>query len=317
MIRSSSVRAPTVCAPALLLALLVSACATDDVATSSPLPTEPAPASSGFRFSTGPFEIQPGDTFECFYTSTITDKQLNVRSATGRQGPGGHHITVYYTDQKVPVGHHECTDVEMIGLHQIAGANDGNEGIIGLPEGYATVVPAGKQLVVQAHYIRTEPGPATVEDVVDLQTLEANEVKAFANSFVLVDGGFKVPPRGEATSVSDCVVPKDLDLLLLLGHMHEWGSRYKLERIDEATNKPVEMLYETAWEPLFTSHPPVTSYDPQKPLHLPKGTRLRQTCTWKNTESNELQFPREMCVMFSYYFPDDGFLQCDTTEVKP
>ena len=117
---------------------------------------------AGFSFSTGPFEIQPGDTFECFYTDTITDRQLNVQTAIGQQGPGGHHLTVYYADQKAPVGHHPCNDVEMLGLHQIAGAAGGKEGIIALPDGYATKIPAGKQLVVQAHYVRTEPGPATV-----------------------------------------------------------------------------------------------------------------------------------------------------------
>lgn len=300
--------------------LLLAACTTDAPEAATSLPAEPAPAEvkpQGFVFSTGPFEVPPGDSFECFYTNTITDRQLNVRSATGSQGLGGHHITVYYTDQKVPPTHHECNDVEMIALHQIAGANEGKEGIIGLPEGYATKVPAGKQLVVQAHYINTGSAPYTVEDKVELQTLETSEVKAFANSFVLVDGAFKVPPRGAATSTTECVAPRDLDILLLLGHMHEWGASYKLERVDEKTNAPIETLYETEWEPLFTSHPPVTTYDPAKPLHLAKGTRLRQTCSWKNPDGSELVFPREMCVMFSYYFPDDGFIQCDTQEVKP
>jgi hypothetical protein len=275
-----------------------------------------ATKAAGFEFSTGPFEIQPGDTFECFYTNTITDHQLNVQTATAQQGPGGHHVTVYYTDQQVPVGHHPCNDVEMLGLHQIAGAAEGKEGIIGLPDGYATKVPPGKQLVVQSHYIRTEPGPLTVDDKLELQTVDEANVKAFANAFVLVDGNFHLPPRTTSKSVTDCVVPKDLDVLLLLGHMHEWGSHYKIERIDDA-GKPAETIYETDWEPLFLSHPPVNAYGAATPLKLTKGMRLRQTCEWKNTEDQEMAFPREMCVMFSYYIPDDGFLQCEMHEVKP
>lgn len=303
----------------ILLAAVLAACSTSSSEGTTVQPTEPAPsttAPTGFRFTTGKFDVAPGDTFECFYTDTITTEQLNVQSATAKQGPGGHHVTVYYTDQKAPVGHHPCTDVEMIALHQVAGA--GNEGVIALPEGYATIVPKGKQMVVQAHYVRTEPGTITVEDEVELQTVETSKVKSFANSFVLVDGDFKVPPRSSATSTTECVVPQDFDMLLLLGHMHEWGGTYKLERIDAATNKPVETLYQVdQWEPLYSSHPPVNHYDPQKPLHLPKGTRLRQTCTWNNTETNELTFPREMCIMFSYYFPDNGFLTCDTKAVTP
>lgn len=294
------------------VAIAAAGCGTNDK-TSGPSGSAPTAESSKikpFKFSTGKFEIQPGDTFECFYTDTITDRQINVKNAYGTQSKGGHHITVYYAEQKQPVGHHPCQDVEMIGLRQIAAGGDGKEGIIGLPDGYATKIPPGKQLVVQSHYIRTEPGPQTVEDEIELETLESEDVKTFVNGFVMVDTGFSLAPRAKGKSSTDCVVPRDVDVLLLLGHMHEWGSSYKLERIENG--KPVETIYETPWEPLFTSHPPVTRYEGQKPLHLAKGTRIRQTCQWDNTEEKEMTFPREMCVLFSYYFPDDGFLQCES-----
>jgi hypothetical protein len=241
---------------------------------------------------------------------------MNVQSAKGQQGVGGHHLIVYYTDQKVPVGHHPCTDVEMLGLHQIAADAGNNEGVVALPDGYATKVPEGKQLVVQSHYIRTADGPLTVNDSISLKTIEDKDVKEFANSFVMVDGNFKVPARATATSTTKCAAPQDLDLLIMTGHMHEWGSHYKLERIDE-TGKSLETLYDADWEPLFVAHPPIKTYDPKTPLHFAKGTLLRQTCTWKNTEDTEKAFPREMCVMFSYYIPDNGFIECDMQEVKP
>lgn len=299
-----------------LLACLACSSSKSDDGTAAPGVVAPATEPAGFKFETGPFTIQPGDNFECFYTNTFTDHVMNVQNAKAMQGAGGHHVTVYYTDQKVPVGHHPCSDVEMLGLHQIAAAANGSEGIIELPPGYATKVPAGKQLVVQAHYINTASGPTTVNDSVELKTLEDKDVHEFANSFVMVDGNFKVPARAAATSATICSAPKDLDLIILLGHMHEWGAHYKLERVD-AAGKSLETLYETDWEPLYMAHPPVTNYDPAKPLHLAKGTLLRQTCSWKNTEDQEKAFPREMCVMFSYYVPDDGFIQCDTKAVTP
>lgn len=302
---------------AMLVAL---GCGSSDSSTATETPVVENPpgwGKAGFTFKTGEFEIQPGDTFECFYTDTVTPKQLNIRSAFSKQGPGGHHITVYYTDQKVEPNHHPCTDVEMVGLHQVAGGNEtkSDDYDLGLPPGYATKVPAGKQLVVQAHYIRTEKTPLKVNDEVILYTLEDNEVKSFANSFVINDGAFKLAPRSNNTASSDCVLKRDYDVLLLLGHMHEWGSHYKLDRVDEKGTK-LETIYETDWEPIYSSHPPINKYAPEKPLHLTKGTRLRQTCTWKNTEDHEMAFPREMCVMFTYYIPDEGFDVCDSTEVK-
>jgi hypothetical protein len=299
------------------LACLACSSTKSDVDTgTAPGVTAPTVDPNAFAFETGKFTIQPGDNFECFYTSTTTDRVINVQNATATQGAGGHHVTVYYTDQKVPVGHHPCSDVEMIGLHQVAAAANGSEGIVELPAGYATKVPAGKQMVVQAHYVSTASGPTEVNDTVALKTLDDKDVVAFANSFVLVDGSFKVPARAAASSATECTTPKDLDILILLGHEHEWGSHYKLERMD-ASGKSLETLYETDWEPLFMAHPPVKNFAPATPLHLPKGTILRQTCAWKNTEDQEKAFPREMCVMFSYYVPDDGFIQCETKAVTP
>ncbi|MDB5217694.1 MAG: hypothetical protein JWO86_5621 [Myxococcaceae bacterium] len=303
-------------AAGFLACLACSSTKSDGGTTPAPGVTAPTTQAAGLEFETGPFQIQPGDNFECFYTATTTDHVLNVQGAKGVQGVGGHHLIVYYTDQKVPVGHHKCSDVEMLGLHQVAADAGNNEGVIQLPPGYATKIPAGKQLVIQSHYVSTASGPSTVNDSITLTTLEDKDVTQFANSFVMVDGNFKVPPRSAATSATLCSTPKDLDLIIVLGHMHEWGSHYKLERMDDA-GQPLETLYETDWETLYVAHPPVTNYDAAKPLHLPKGTKLRQTCSWKNTEDQEKAFPSEMCVMFSYYVPDDGFLQCDTKAVTP
>ena len=56
----------------------------------------------------------------------------------------------------------------------------------------------------------------------------------------------------------------------------------------------------------YASHPPTLKYTTDAPLVLKAGTKLRQTCTWDNTTNNPVGFPREMCVMFGFYFPDNG-----------
>lgn len=306
-----------------LAALVLPSCGDSEKSkTSTPGAANGAPSTSspttttGFKFSTGKFEVPEGDSFECFYTDTITEKTLNVNGAIGKQGKGGHHLLVYYADSKQPVGHHPCVDVEMLGLRQVAGTSGNKEGVIDLPPGYAAKIPAGKQLVVQAHYIRTEPGVQIEEDEVELQVLEDKDVKAYANSFVVLDMDFKLAARQSTKHTTECTVPKDVDVLLLVGHMHEWGKSFKLEQVDDK-GKTISTIYETPeWDPLYTSHPPINRYDPQKPLKLTKGMRLRQTCSWDNNEEHEMTFPREMCVTFSYYIPDDGFVECNGKEVK-
>lgn len=95
---------------------------------------------------TGTRVVEPGDTFECFYTNVNAKTDLAVNGATASQGPGGHHVSIYYTDQNQPAGHHPCIDAEMLTWHQLAVANGNKEGVLDLPAGYATRVPAGKQL---------------------------------------------------------------------------------------------------------------------------------------------------------------------------
>src|SRR5690349_19416689 len=41
--------------------------------------------------------VEPGDSFECYYTDITTDHDIYANSSTGKQGLGGHHIIVYST----------------------------------------------------------------------------------------------------------------------------------------------------------------------------------------------------------------------------
>ena len=92
--------------------------------------------------------------------------------------------------------------------------------------------------------------------------------------------------------------------------MHENGAHYRLERIDEG-GRPIETFFDDDWTPAYTAHPPTKRWPEDAPYHLPKGARLRQTCTWNNTKTEHLRFPNEMCLMFSYYLDDRGFLICN------
>ncbi len=286
------------------------ACGGSDESSSS----GPEPDPSLLTFNTGEFEVPPGDVFECFYTDTFTEKELSITSAKGQQGPGGHHIVAYWTDTPRDPQHHACNDDEMVSWHQIAGSagedGTGAEGLVGLPDGLAIKVPAGKQLVLQAHYINTSGAPMTVNDTVSLQTVEPAEVKAYANYLVFLDEGFEVPPQSTFESSTTCTLTRDFDTVLLLGHMHEFGKHYRLERLDELGNV-AETLYDKDWTPSYTSHPPVSNFTYDAPLALKKGMRLRQTCNWDNPSGDPLLFPREMCLAFFYYYPDAGELVCE------
>ncbi len=274
----------------------------------------PGEAANALTFHTGDFEAPAGDSFECFYTDTVTDAELNAVSATASQGPGGHHVTVYYTDTPRKPQHHPCSDAEMASWHQISaaggeGTSSGAEGLVALPPGLAVKIGAGKQIVVQSHYINTTGAPEKVNDSITLNLVETKDVKAYANYYVMNDDEFEVAPQAKLTSQRTCTLDSDLDTVVLLGHMHQAGKHFKLESA-AAEGQPFETLYEHDWTEEYVSHPPVLSYTMEKPLHFKKGAKLRQTCTWNNAGADPLIFPNEMCISFMYYFPDAGERFC-------
>lgn len=278
--------------------------------------TAPTPTTSGpsaivtadaLEIRTGLFTVPAAsESLTCFYTALVTDRELAINGATGVQGPGGHHVTLYYTEAVREPGWHPCSETEMASWKMVAGT--GGEPGAGddqsLPDGMAMRIPAGVQIVVQAHYINTSAQPMDVEDSLSAPVLSPAEVDAYAAMFVVHEDRFEVPARSAFESVSECVLGSELNIVLLMGHMHSAGRQFNLEIVRE--DGTVEPLYQHAWEGAFVSHPPVNRYEAAAPLVLPAGTRLRQTCQWNNTTEGPLLFPSEMCDGVMFFFPDDG-----------
>lgn len=285
-------------------ALALGGCSSDGEGPSGDDSEEPT-----LTFETEEYEIGTGDVFECFYTNTITDRELDVYEAIGQQGPGGHHVMVFYTSDIHEPEHHPCVDSEMVNWNMVAGAAGyGDEGLR-LRDNLSNRVPKGVQLVLQAHYINTTPTPYKTRDAVTLKLRKPGETRDYVNYFAVFDGNFTIPPQTKYESRTRCTVEEDLQMVLSLGHMHEGGRRYRLEMLgDDGSVKKV--LRDDTWSPEYTSHPPIDHYSVSAPLLLPKGTVLRQTCEWENDGAKPLQFPTEMCVGFFYYFPGTGDKVC-------
>jgi hypothetical protein len=296
-----------------LASSFVVSCGADDGNTEPP----PGISEKALRVVLPRHTVEPGEHFECFYSDVITDREVFIHAAKGKQGPGGHHLIMYYATANRPVGHSKCDDTEMLDWRQVgAAANDGaNEGVIDLPPGVAVKVPAGKQILVQTHYINASGKAREVDDEITVSLLKAEEVKEFANAYAVNDTKFKVPPQGTYSHTSSCKIEKDRDIVLMMGHMHEHGEHYKLELLDPA-GVPVETLFDVEWQQAYSSHPPTKRFTLEQPYKIKGGSTLRQTCSWKNTTDQQLGFPTEMCVSFTYYLKDEGFLPCDADSLQ-
>lgn len=265
------------------------------------------------HMETGAYSVSAGESFTCIYTDTMTTKELSVLSASAVQGPGSHHLTLYYVDNKRPAGIAPCSGTaEMADWHFVVGAGGqgATEGLIDLAEGLAVKIPAGKQLMIQTHYINTSGAELQTADTLDVKLVEPSQVKAYVGDFVVLDDTFELPAHSPHESISECVVQQETKLTMILGHMHEHGVHYKLDKVDDQGNL-METLYEYDWIASYASHPPLHKFTMENPLVFPAGTRLRQTCSWNNTSADALLFPTEMCIAFGYYFPGESRIMCE------
>jgi len=296
----------------LPLSLLALSCGGTDQATPAAKSTV---VLGELTVETGEFEVPPGDSFECFYTTLTTERDVSVTRARAVQANGGHHVTVYYADRVRPASHHACDDAEMIEWHQVAAAagSEGASNAFALPEGLAFKIPQGKQIVLQAHYINATGKPFRANDRIAIELVDPNTIKAHANLLIAADLSFKIPAKGTYTHTTTCTVQHELNIATMFGHMHELGAHYKLETIDES-GKSLSVLYERDWEPQFTSHTPENRFSYEKPYVIKEGTRLRQSCTWNNSTEAEVGHPREMCLGLFFYFPDAGNKLCFMSE---
>lgn len=186
-----------------------------------------------------------------------------------------------------------------------------------MPDGVALRIEAGRQLVLQSHYLNPTEEDRWVMDAVDIELTDEVRSPTIVDSFAMLNSGFSIPPRsGEYERVTECRVDVPMSVYLLLGHTHDYGTLFKMERLPSgAAEGETEVLYEATDGPLLRANPEILTY--VTPLRFEEGDRLRMTCRWENTTDHPLGWPEEMCVGLMYYAPGRGWLTCDEDDGAP
>lgn len=250
------------------------------------------PADPKFIDFVGPEVVIPAGTEKmwcAFMQYTGPDTAFYNQDAL--QGKYGHHAVLLSAKDPKPVGTlQDCTD--MNGLTGFEPFSIPEE----LPDGMGTFLPSGKSVIFQFHYVNTSNKAIRVRDVARLARREIADVKTWAAPWVTNTFQLSLAPRGPSSSTFDCKMDRDVDLVLVGGHMHEMGSSFELQvGADEASLQTVYSV--DTWKPEFRDIPPVKLMK-SAPMHIPAGTILRTTCKWNNPTDETVAFPREMCSTF-------------------
>lgn len=298
----------------VLAALSIASLASCDGTAPPVTLVNPPPLGDHVLRAFGPeFEVAGGEeVFVCYTVPLENTEELYVTGSHGYQAPGGHHTLILSVDaDEATIDEpHPCTGSDMAyrSLRFLGAGTAFGSGIV-LPDGVALVLPVGRRLLIQTHYVNTDPTPRRVQDAVDLTLADRADVVHIAGAYTEVDQSLDIPPRSELTRELNCAPPMEMTVPWMFAHMHEWGVHATIELVrgGETTT-----IYDADWDPALRDSFPVVHFDP--PLVLTPSDRLITRCTWRNDEEGSIAFPTEMCATFMPFYPSDGALWvCDET----
>ena len=147
------------------------------------------------------------------------------------------------------------------------------------PDGFAKKLPAGATVSFQIHY--TPSGVATQEQLKMGLIFAKSEPQYVVTTIPLADPDLNIPPHA-ANHVETITrpVPTDISVMAYMAHMHVRGKSFNFE-LTTPDGKTETLLdiprYDFNWQ---------LRYDYLEPKVIPKGSRVKVTAVFDNSESN-------------------------------
>jgi len=273
------------------------------------IPEAPAGA---FQFVMPETVIPAGEErMVCWIPDWVPEQDYLVSQFVGLQGAFGHHVVALQSGVPRSAGDSfDCTNLEsMVSLEPLILPDPENDKL--LPDGFAVRLPEGARIVIQSHYVNVSSDDILVRDVAQLFLAENPETAIEASYFIANHGDIVLDADKEGTATLGCTLEEDLNLIVLLGHMHELGTSMRVERTRGETTDRIYGV--DAWTVEYRDVPPLELYAPDAPLALAAGDTVSVTCEYNNRRDHQVFFPEEMCTVVGYYFParPEGIVFCD------
>jgi hypothetical protein len=290
------------------MTLGLNACGSDD---SGPSHEEgiPKPSVNGMQLATAEFTLPPGaDSQSCYYTTLSNEKEVFVREFNAFQGKGGHHVVLMTPVFDKPDGTVEdCTEGDqMINYLPLVTSLELNH--FELEGGLGIRLPPHAKVVVQSHYVNPNRELVSVRDVVNLEFIPDGEpvipVAFWATGYL----DLAVPPQSTSSLKYRCTADQDLQVLALIGHMHEQGSHISIDIGPSGAPKRVYAV--DGWQPAFRDTPPQERWTLDAPLAVRAGDVIDVTCNWNSAATVPLAFPVEMCASNAWIYPANASITC-------
>jgi len=278
------------------------------------------PKSRGFQTQVGQYTIGPGQDVEvCEYRRLPNTKPIDVARFKLRMPPGAHHFAVWtYGGSITDDSKFEQGPVESVGcvgaapdefIPQLLIPTQSPNVGLKFPKGVALQIEAHEQVFLNPHMRNNGTEPVVPDVRFNFYAAKKGSVKHYAEGFTFGNSSaIKIPPGGDQTLTAEWIVPINMTIIMVATHQHRLGTYAKVELVEPDGVTPTLLVESHDWE-----HP--RSVWPQGGLRVEKGRKLRVSCSWHNTDAQEVRFgpetTDEMCYGIGFFYRDTG----DTTPV--
>lgn len=266
----------------------------------------------------GPITLGPGEEeTNCIVVHLGNAEGGYVRRFRADLGAGSHHMIVYESDDTtesptptpcvalagILQGEHPVFIAQQPHAELLMPEDDNN-----VPVGFP--LAANQMVKIEFHTINTTNAQLTVSGSAYLDTIPLSSTVTVSDLAFWGTEKFTIPPLASySTEVLYQAGIPGTKSFALTTHQHHLGVQMQVWYGTGATDTSNRVANGIDW-----SNPPIDLYSP--PLDFPSdgSMGLAYQCTWNNTTTQPVSFGEsfydEMCFLWHYYYPAQGFQYC-------
>lgn len=266
----------------------------------------------------GGWSLNPGrESTRCVVKRLSNADVAWVSQVRTKLAPGSHHLIVYKsTETEEQTEAFDCDPfVETLKentfplmITQI------REETLTFPNGVAFRFEPRQMVRIEAHYLNYFEDKIDAHADIHFDMIAADDVAEEANILFYGNPDINVP-RGRASDSGWGFIPVDegVHVFAATGHTHAYGTNVEIHYAVSPEDEG-QSIYPRETEFLW-DEPPVEYYDP--PVVFGADDGLRYRCSWYNDGPSSVGFGEsaneEMCFLWAYYYPSDGYRICMNT----
>ena len=263
---------------------------------------KPPPAAEGRQFGIK-VTVPPGEETTVCRNFAMPDGAFDIGRFETAMTPISHHLLVYnlnlasnqVTDEIIDHCD-ENPDVQTTRVGILFGSQS-ETSEVELPEGIAFAARGGLAIQLEYHVVNASDQAIDAEAAMNLWRAHG-DITGEAGMTFLYHNRIAIPPLSKASARQRCSYQHDMQLMMLVPHMHSRGVAMQAFR-DSGSGTPQQLFSVTGWEN------PTAVFDP--PISIAPGDVIDYHCDYDNPTSDYVfdgfsARHDEMCVTGGIYY---------------